>query len=92
MVKHFMRRHSLADPMYAGLPDMPPHARPSMRLVGKAIEPDASGNLPQIPAPAVRACESPNACPKESPHEKTPACCLSSCPCSGLRYSAPPCK
>ena len=23
MVKRFMRRHSLADPMYAGLPDMP---------------------------------------------------------------------
>jgi 16S rRNA (cytosine1402-N4)-methyltransferase len=38
MVKQFMRRHSLADPMYAGLPDMPPHARPKLRLVGKAIE------------------------------------------------------
>jgi 16S rRNA (cytosine1402-N4)-methyltransferase len=38
MVKQFMRRHSLADPMYAGLPDMPAHARPKLRLVGKAIE------------------------------------------------------
>ena len=31
-----------ADPMYAGLPDIPPHARPTLRLVGKSIEPDAS--------------------------------------------------
>jgi 16S rRNA (cytosine1402-N4)-methyltransferase len=40
MVKQFMRRHSLADPMYAGLPDMPAHARPKLKLVGKAIEAD----------------------------------------------------
>jgi 16S rRNA (cytosine1402-N4)-methyltransferase len=39
MVKQFMRRHSLADPMYAGLPNIPPHARPRLRLVGKSIEP-----------------------------------------------------
>jgi 16S rRNA (cytosine1402-N4)-methyltransferase len=42
MVKQFMRRHSLADPMYAGLPDMPAHARPKLRLVGKPTVPDAS--------------------------------------------------
>ena len=41
MVKQFMRRHSLADPMYAGLPDMPAHARPKLRVVGKSIEADA---------------------------------------------------
>ncbi len=41
MVKQFMRRHSLADPMYAGLPDIPAHARPKLKLVGKAIEADA---------------------------------------------------
>ncbi len=40
MVKQFMRRHSLADPMYAGLPDIPVHARPKLRLVGKAQEAD----------------------------------------------------
>ena len=40
MVKQFMRRHSLADPMYAGLPDMPAHARPTLRLVGKAVAAD----------------------------------------------------
>jgi 16S rRNA (cytosine1402-N4)-methyltransferase len=42
MVKQFMRRHSLPDPMYAGLPDMPAHARPKLALVGKSIEPDAN--------------------------------------------------
>ena len=41
MVKQFMRRHSLADPMYAGLPNIPPHARPKLKLVGKSIEPGA---------------------------------------------------
>ncbi len=40
MVKLFMRRHALADPMYAGLPHIPPHARPKLRLVGKPIEAD----------------------------------------------------
>ena len=40
MVKQFMRRHSLADPMYAGLPDIPAHARPKLTLVGKSIQPD----------------------------------------------------
>jgi len=42
MVKQFMRRHSLADPMYAGLPDIPMHARPKLRIVGKAIQADAN--------------------------------------------------
>jgi 16S rRNA (cytosine1402-N4)-methyltransferase len=42
MVKQFMRRHSLADPMYAGLPNIPEHARPKLKLVGKSIEPDAN--------------------------------------------------
>jgi 16S rRNA (cytosine1402-N4)-methyltransferase len=40
IVKQFMRRHSLADPMYAGLPDIPPHARPKLRLVGKPVVAD----------------------------------------------------
>jgi 16S rRNA (cytosine1402-N4)-methyltransferase len=42
MVKQFMRRHSLADPMYAGLPDIPPHARPKLKLVGKSVQPHAN--------------------------------------------------
>ncbi len=40
-VKHFMRGHSLTDPMYAGLPQVPEHARPKLRLVGKSVQPDA---------------------------------------------------
>jgi len=39
MVKQFMRRHSQVDPMYAGLPHIPARARPTLKLVGKAIEP-----------------------------------------------------
>jgi 16S rRNA (cytosine1402-N4)-methyltransferase len=42
LVKQFMRRHALADPMYAGLPNIPLHARPKLRLVGKSIEADAA--------------------------------------------------
>jgi 16S rRNA (cytosine1402-N4)-methyltransferase len=38
MVKQFMRRHSLGDPMYAGLPQVPAHARPRLRLIGKAVQ------------------------------------------------------
>ncbi len=41
MVKRFLRRHSLADPMYAGLPHIPVHARPKLALVGKSVEADA---------------------------------------------------
>jgi 16S rRNA (cytosine1402-N4)-methyltransferase len=39
-VKHFMRRHSLTDPMYAGLPQVPEPARPKLRLVGKSLQAD----------------------------------------------------
>jgi 16S rRNA (cytosine1402-N4)-methyltransferase len=40
IVKQFLRRHSLVDPMYAGLPDIPAHAQPLLRLVGTPIVPD----------------------------------------------------
>jgi 16S rRNA (cytosine1402-N4)-methyltransferase len=36
-VKQFMRRHAVTDPVYAGLPFIPAHARPTLKLVGKAI-------------------------------------------------------
>jgi len=39
MVKQFMRRHASPDPVYAGLPDMPAHARPTLKLVGKSVQP-----------------------------------------------------
>ena len=31
IVKRFMRREEQGDPVYAGLPDMPPHARPRLQ-------------------------------------------------------------
>jgi 16S rRNA (cytosine1402-N4)-methyltransferase len=40
MVKQFMRRHSQADPIYAGLPVIPARAQPKLRLVGKAVQAD----------------------------------------------------
>jgi cell division protein FtsL len=73
MVKQFMRRHSLADPMYAGLPDMPAHARPKLKLVGKSVEP-TRGNRRPIRAPAARACASPNALPRNR-RMKNRSCC-----------------
>ncbi len=39
MVKRFMRDHSQVDPMYAGLPQIPPQAMPGLRLVGRSVEP-----------------------------------------------------
>jgi 16S rRNA (cytosine1402-N4)-methyltransferase len=39
IVKRFMQQHSQEDPVYAGLPDVPAHARPKLRRVGKAIHP-----------------------------------------------------
>jgi 16S rRNA (cytosine1402-N4)-methyltransferase len=40
-VKHFMRRHASVDPVYAGLPQIPVAARPTLRLIGKAVKPGA---------------------------------------------------
>ena len=39
LVKRFMRGHAQVDPVYAGLPHVPAHAQPRLRLVGKSIEP-----------------------------------------------------
>ncbi|MFL6618999.1 MAG: 16S rRNA (cytosine(1402)-N(4))-methyltransferase RsmH [Povalibacter sp.] len=41
-VKRFMQQHSTEDPVYAGLPDIPAHARPKLRRVGRAIHPSES--------------------------------------------------
>lgn len=38
-VKRFMQRQSQEDPIYAGLPDVPAHAQPTLRRVGKAVHP-----------------------------------------------------
>ena len=59
MVKQFMRRHSLADPMYAGLPDMPAQARPKLQLVGKAIlaQPEEVNLNPRARSARLRVAE-----------------------------------
>jgi 16S rRNA (cytosine1402-N4)-methyltransferase len=37
LVKQFMQRQSQEDPVYAGLPDVPPHARAKLKRIGKPI-------------------------------------------------------
>ncbi len=37
MVKRFIRGHSRPDPVYAGLPNIPEHAQPRMKIAGKAV-------------------------------------------------------
>ena len=39
MVKRFMRRHAREDEAWRGLPDVPAHARPKLRLLGRAVRP-----------------------------------------------------
>jgi 16S rRNA (cytosine1402-N4)-methyltransferase len=41
IVKRFLQKHSQEDPVYAGLPQIPPHAQPKLRRIGRAIHPDA---------------------------------------------------
>jgi 16S rRNA (cytosine1402-N4)-methyltransferase len=39
IVKRFMAREARGDEAYAGLPTIPPHARPRLKLVGKLVRP-----------------------------------------------------
>ena len=39
IVKQLMAREARGDEAYAGLPDIPPHARPRLKLVGKLVRP-----------------------------------------------------
>jgi len=39
IVKRFMAREARGDEAYAGLPNIPPHARPRLNLVGKLVRP-----------------------------------------------------
>jgi 16S rRNA (cytosine1402-N4)-methyltransferase len=39
LVKRFIRREAQGDPHYAGLPDIPAHARPRLARIGGAIAP-----------------------------------------------------
>jgi 16S rRNA (cytosine1402-N4)-methyltransferase len=42
IVKRFMAREARGDEAYAGLPNIPPHARPRLKLVGKLVRPSAA--------------------------------------------------
>ena len=42
IVKRFMAREARGDEAYAGLPTIPPHARPRLKLVGKLVRPRAA--------------------------------------------------
>ncbi len=42
IVKRFIARHSLVDPVYAGLPSIPAHALPCLRRIGGTIHPSAA--------------------------------------------------
>jgi 16S rRNA (cytosine1402-N4)-methyltransferase len=42
IVKRFMAREARGDEAYAGLPNVPPHARPRLALIGKLIRPGAA--------------------------------------------------
>jgi len=42
LVKRFMRREAQGDPIFAELPQVPPHARPRLRLIGGAVMPGAA--------------------------------------------------
>jgi len=59
MVKQFMRRHASVDPVYAGLPDIPAHARPKLRLAGKSVEPgpEEIASNPRARSARLRAAE-----------------------------------
>ena len=39
IVKRFIRREQQGDPVYAGLPQIPPHARPRLKRIGGALSP-----------------------------------------------------
>jgi len=39
IVKRFIQKHSQEDPVYAGLPNIPDHAKPKLRRLGGAVHP-----------------------------------------------------
>jgi len=59
LVKRFMQEQSQEDPVYAGLPDVPAHALPKLRRIGKAIhpsEPEIAAN-PRARSAVMRVAE-----------------------------------
>jgi 16S rRNA (cytosine1402-N4)-methyltransferase len=41
LVKRFIQQHSQDDPVFAGLPQIPAHARAKLRRIGRATHPSA---------------------------------------------------
>ena len=58
-VKRFIRQHSQAAEPWRGLPDIPPHARPKLRPVGKAVHAGAAeiAANPRARSAVLRAAE-----------------------------------
>jgi 16S rRNA (cytosine1402-N4)-methyltransferase len=54
IVKQFMRQHASTDPVYAGLPFVPAHAAPKLKLVGKSIKADAEETMRNARARSAR--------------------------------------
>ena len=59
IVKRFIAREAKGDPAYAGLPEMPPLARPRLRRIGRLIRPSAAevSNNPRARSARLRVAE-----------------------------------
>jgi 16S rRNA (cytosine1402-N4)-methyltransferase len=59
IVKRFMAREARGDEVYAGLPNIPAHARPRLKLVGRLVRPgeeEVEGN-PRARSARLRVAE-----------------------------------
>jgi len=59
IVKRYIRREAQGDPVYAGLPDVPAHARPTLRRIGGALMPGPAelGRNPRARSAVLRIAE-----------------------------------
>ena len=59
IVKRFIQREATGDPVWAGLPDVPAHARPRLRRIGRAVHPEVSEieRNPRARSAVLRAAE-----------------------------------
>jgi 16S rRNA (cytosine1402-N4)-methyltransferase len=59
IVKQFMRRHASTDPVYAGLPFVPAHALPTLKLVGRSLPagPEEAARNPRARSARLRVAE-----------------------------------
>jgi len=59
IVKRYMQEHSQEDPIYAGLPDVPAHARAKLRRVGRAVHPSKAevGRNPRARSAIMRVAQ-----------------------------------